>query len=428
MLKRILLGVSMLPAFHLSAQDTISAKPKERLDFARTYFEAGAVGAPSFSGKRIGDNQVISFKQPAAINQYLTWGAFHFWGRAEFYVTFPLDQLNLKKNEDTDFRLDHSVVTGARYYPWAVKQKKIAPYLGISWAAMDFRQIIKPDENQPTLSKDFLLKYEAGLLYSHRNFGLRLGVHYYSDARWDYPLSKTVKSVIKTPPVNLSLGLLYAFDLSRDNKKETIDRWNDYPTTSKLSYKAERSGAFFVGIGPSMSFSLADSEYNRKELPYLKKRLVSNNCLDAALGYHFHKANLFTAFSFRNPKFVTEGYGDRQTIRKHSLAFEVNRFLTDYTGFAPFVGLNVAYEKIKYSQLADGRQKSVDYSSRLEPGFTLGWDIVPGKTEEALILRTNLRWYPFSKFRIEGQKFDFSQLEYNLIQVVFYPERLKKKR
>ena len=68
------------------------------------------------------------------------------------------------------------------------------------------------------------------------------------------------------------------------------------------------------------------------------------------------------------------------------------------------------------------------FKNKLDAGVTFGWDIVPGKTSEALILRTNLRWYPLSKFEIDGKKFNFSQLEYNLIQVVFYPNRLKKRR
>ncbi len=429
MLNRILIVFMALASAPLPAQDSLpAAEGKQRLDFARTYFELGATGIPSFTGKRLRDNQVTTFRQPAVVNQYLTWGAFHFWGHAEFYVTFPLERLKVKKNGETDFSLNHAVVTGTRYYPWAVKEKKMAPYLGISWGAIDFRQTIKPEENQPKLSKDFLLNYEAGLLYNYGNFGLRFALNYYPDTKWSYPLSRTLKSEIKTPSLSASLGLLYTFDLSRANKKETVDRWNSYPRSSRLSYKAKRFGNFFLGAGPSLSFSLANSLYNREQLPYLKERLVSGNYFDLALGYHFNKANLFTAVSFRNPKFVTEGYESKQTIRKTSLALEVNGFLTDYSGFAPYIGLNVAFNRLKYHQKVDDAVRNIDFRKRVEPGVTFGWDVVPGKTEEALILRTNLRWYPFSEFKIDNRIFDFRQLEYNLIQVVFYPERWKRKK
>ena len=78
--------------------------------------------------------------------------------------------------------------------------------------------------------------------------------------------------------------------------------------------------------------------------------------------------------------------------------------------------------------LEAGVKSQQQTTTAIEPGLTFGWDIVPGKTNEALILRTNLRWYPFSEFEVNGRKFNFSQLEYNLIQVVFYPERLKKRK
>lgn len=130
----------------------------------------------------------------------------------------------------------------------------------------------------------------------------------------------------------------------------------------------------------------------------------------------------------RNPKFETEGYGTRQTIRKTSVALEINKYLTDYTGFAPFVGASIAYDHIRYREETDGNSRKLKFRSKLEPGLTFGWDIQPGKNAEALILRTNLRWFPFSSFSVDGKKFDFRQLEYNLIQIIFYPERFRRKR
>ena len=148
----------------------------------------------------------------------------------------------------------------------------------------------------------------------------------------------------------------------------------------------------------------------------MQQKLTSANYFDIALGYHFNKANLFAAISYRNPTYKTEGFGSNQTIKKSSLSLEVNKFLTDYSGFAPFIGINVAYDKLDYEQNVDGIKKQLTFTNAIEPGITLGWDIVPGKTNEALILRTNLRWYPFSKFKLKGENFNFSQLEYNLIQ------------
>lgn len=398
-------------------------KPKERLDFAKTYFELGGNFHPSFTGK--GSANSSTFEHSASFNPYLSWGAFHFWGHAEFYVHFPLTQWNLSSNESHEAELTRFVVTGARFLPWAYEEKKLRPYVGLSWSGFDFKQILDPDEDYPTFTKDFMMVPDAGLLYGYKDFTLRLGVNYFHNNKWDYPVNKTTIKEIKTPKFGLQVGLIYSFEASRTDNAETDKKWNSYPTVSKLSYGASKFGDFFIGIGPSTSFTLQKSTYNQSTFPYLKDQYGSTNYYDIAAGYQFNKANLFTALSFRNPTFETSGYGTTQRIKKTSLALEVNKFLTDYTGFAPYIGVNVAYDRIQYSESVDGNRQSVT-STNIEPGITFGWDIVSGKTDEAFILRTNLRWYPLSSFNVEGKKFDFSQLEYNLIQLVFYPERFLK--
>lgn len=414
----------------LSAQtDTLENKNrKKRLDFAKTYLETGASYVPSFKGKQLSENQITDFDHSAAFKQYLTWGAFHFWGHAEFYVTFPLGRIDSKKKEDQTYELNHSVVTGARFFPLRMEEKKIRPYIGLSWGALDLKQKDEQGNGQPQVSKDFIANYDAGVLYNYKSLAVRLGLNYFPNTKWDYPITKVQKAPIKTPPLTAQFGFIYTFDLSKDTKKDNIEQWNSYPRLSKLSYDAQKFGDFFIGMGPSMSFSLVKSEYNKTVLPYLKERLTSNNYFDIATGYHFNKASLFTVLSFRNPKFKTEGYNNTQQIKKTSITLEVNKFLMDYSGFAPYIGINLAYDKIKYQEDIDGIQRTIKFAGKFEPGITAGWDIVPGKTNEALILRTNLRWYPRSQFEVDGKKFNFSQLEYNLIQLVFYPERLKMRK
>lgn len=425
MRSKILFLLAISLAWVAQAQH-VSEREKKRLDFAKTYFEVGGNFSPSFTGKRLVNDRVEKFKNAASMHQYLNWGAFHFWGHAEFYVSFPLTQVNFQKSNETDFKLTPYVVTGARYYPWAFQERKIRPYVGASWGSMEFQQKNVDEEDEPLLSKDFMLIPETGVVYGYRGFMLRLGLRYIHDHQWQYPLSKSTLSTIKTPKFDLQIGLNYSFESSRNEKPETKDRWNNYPRVSKIGHDARRSGDLFIGIGPSLSFSLIRSSYNQIQLPHLKNRLASSNFFDIAIGYQFNRLGWFTALSFRNPTFETKGHSDKQTIRKTSLALEACKFLTDYTGFAPYVGINLAYDHLDYRQTVEGSQRGFDIRG-IEPGITVGWDIVPGKTDEALILRTNLRWYPFSSFEIDGMKFDFSQLEYNLIQAVFYPGRLIKK-
>ncbi len=417
----------LLPA--MGQTDTSTSAQKKRLDFAKTYFELGTSYFPAFTGKQLSNGTLQNFEHSASLNPYLNWGGFHFWGHAEFYVSFPLSNFNqmFNSNENTSFEMIHAVATGARFYPWVFREGKIRPYVGLSWSALGFKQIIKPEENQPMLYKDFLLVPEAGLTYGYKSFALRLSASYFPDNRWNYPINKTTFTDINTPKFGFQAGLLYKFEASKNEDPKLQEKWNNYPRVSKLSTGATRFGDFFVGIGPSVSFSLKKSSFNEKNFPYLPNPVSSENFFDIAIGYQFNKANLFTSVSFRNPEFKANGYGTEQTIQKKSLVLEVNKFLTDYTGFAPYIGLNVAYDHFKYSEKTElGTREST--SSKIEPGITFGWDIVSGKTDEAWILRTNLRWYPLSFFEVEGQKFDFSQLEYNLIQLVFYPGRFIKNK
>ena len=422
--KTIILLLTSLSLFIFS--NLTAQEKKERLDFAKTNFELGNTYYPSFDGKRLQDDELTTYENPASLNPVLYWGGFHFWGKAEFNVSFPLARINLSDSGQTDVGFTHTAITGARYYPWTVQEKKLRPFVGLSWSAFDYTQKVKDGEDMPRLSKNFSLNIDAGLLYCHKHFAFRVGANYHPDNKWKYPISKTEFATVRTPNYGINLGLIYTYDSS--SKPEGSKVWNDYPTVSPLGYQAKTFGDFSIGAGPSSSFSLQRSEYNDANFPYLNPRITAELFFDYTVGYQLNKWNMFTALTYRNPKFKREGFGINQTINKKSLVLEVNKFLTDYTGFAPFIGLGLSYDNIKYQESEnDTMQKELTHN-QYEPAVTFGWDIVPGKTNESIILRTNLRWFPLSSFNVEGEKFNFSQLEYNFIQVVFYPQRLPNKK
>ncbi|CAM1373709.1 hypothetical protein [Tenacibaculum xiamenense] len=421
-MKRILIFLLiLLGGMHLRAQDNSNPFAKKtRLNFAKTYYELGGSYVPSFTGEILSNSGRESIKHSGSFNTNLSWGGFHFWGHAEFFVSFPLRQFHT--NENT-YNFKHVAVTGARFLPWAFREKKLRPYIGLNWSAFDFQQGNDPINEGPKLEKNFSLVPNIGILYGYKNFAVRLGADFFLDNEWQYPISKNEFATIHTPKYSLNLSLLYYMESSADNKYENSEeRWNSYPTVSSLGYNSNSFGDFFVGIGPSISFSLSQSEYLNDKYPYLEKRKSSESYFDIALGYQFNKLNMFTALSFRNPEFIRSAFGEQLRIKKTSFALEFTKFLTDYSGFAPYVGLNIAYDKINLTE----KNNTISYEhnfKRVEPGFTFGWDIVPGKTEEYLVLRTNLRWYPFANYTVNGKRFKIDQLEYNLIQVLFYPQR-----
>ena len=398
---------------------------KNRLNFAKTYLELGGQYSPSFKGAtNRANNSVHSFENSASIVPYINIGGLHFWGHGDFYISIPLSQINFSKNDSTNFTLNQSVVTGARFLPWAYKDKRLRPFVGASWAVVNFKQENKLNNGQPLFSKNKLI-FDAGLLYGNGSFMTRYGVNFYPTNNWNYPISQTNFQNIKTPNWSAYFGLVYAFESTRSKNMETENtRLNKFPKTSSPTMNAIKKGDWFIGIGPSTSFLLAKSDYNTFENPFFNQKPISNTYFDIAVGYQFNKKGIVAALSYRNPTFTNEAFGVKQTIKKNSIVFEAYKYLTDYSGFTPYVGLNIAYDNVNFTEKSSVKNIATK-TNILTPGITFGWDILPGKTEQWFVLRTNLRWFPFEKFEVNNKAISLHKLEYNVIQAVFYPSRLK---
>lgn len=401
---------------------------RKRLNFAKTYLELGGQYSPNFVSRKLDANQIVQpFKNPASIVPYLNIGGLHFWGHADFFISIPLLQINLKKNDSADFTINQSVVTGARFLPWAFKDSKIRPFIGASWAIVNSKQDDKQQSGKPSFSRSKLI-FDAGLLYGKRNFITRIGLNIYPNTKVNYPLSKTQFENIKTPIWNAYFGLIYAFETTRSKNMEgENERLNNFSKISSPTLNAIKNGDWFVGVGPSTSFMLSTSDYNSELFPYFNKKPISNSFLDLSLGYQFNKTGIITALSYRNPIITNEAFGTKQTILKKSIVLEAYKFLTDYSGFTPYFGLNVGFDKINYIEKSSEKNISIS-KNILTPGLTFGWDILPGKTEQWIVLRTNLRWFPLEKFDINDKAFSLNQIEYNVIQAVFYPSRYKNSK
>ena len=319
----------------MSAQEYIS-EGKNRLNFAKTYLELGGQFSNSFTGKKtLPNGSTVDFENSPAITPYLNIGGFHFWGHADFFISIPLSQITFKKNDSTNFTFNKSVVTGARFLPWVFRENKIRPYVGVNWAIVNFQNKIKPEESQPLLSKSKLI-FDAGLLYGKSNFMARLGMSFDpNNLAINYPLTKTNFQQINLPNWNAYFSLIYAFETTRSKKIERINReLIKYPNVSSPTLNVEKKGDWFIGIGPSTSFLLSNSEYNESAFPYFNKKPISNLFFDVSIGYQFNNLGLITAISYRNPTFKNEAFGTTQVIRKQSIVLEAFKFLTDYRRFS----------------------------------------------------------------------------------------------
>ncbi|MCB0738757.1 MAG: hypothetical protein KDC92_14680, partial [Bacteroidetes bacterium] len=86
-------------------------------------------------------------------------------------------------------------------------------------------------------------------------------------------------------------------------------------------------------------------------------------------------------------------------------------------------GLNyIRYNFITNDKELNNRveQSGEAYSASL----VFGWDIRPSEVEW-FILRTNLRYQPRGNMSSENKNYFSNDLEFNFIQMVVYPERMK---
>ncbi len=88
-------------------------------------------------GQRIASDGAQDFG--AGFMPRFTIGGMHFWGHADFYVTFPLGiNVQQKPAFAGKFRQLENVETGLKIYPIALRPGRLSPYVGISFQPFQF--------------------------------------------------------------------------------------------------------------------------------------------------------------------------------------------------------------------------------------------------------------------------------------------------
>lgn len=180
-------------------------------------------------------------------------------------------------------------------------------------------------------------------------------------------------------------------------------------------------------MGPSSAFFTNKSDYNITVKPFLGQHTATKVFLEFGLGYYHQKINGFANLALRQNNSSLEAYGTKQLFKRKAITLELNKFLFDYKGFVPFIGLGFGYENLTISESELGESilnKSKDMYSL---GINFGWDILPTKIEY-MTLRTNSRYFPTLQLNDSRNTFNLQQLEFNFIQFVFYPQRFKRIR
>src|SRR5690606_3825626 len=115
--------------------------------------------------------------------------------------------------------------------------------------------------------------------------------------------------------------------------------------------------------------------------------------------YYFHKPDIQLNVAYRSISSKLSAYDFSQTANSKALTFEAYKFLFDYHGFVPFLGLSVSQEWLNINEKDQQNATQTNYNG-LFPGFTLGWDIRPNRLQ-VFYLRTKLRYFPKLKCKNE---------------------------
>ncbi len=259
---------------------------------------------------------------------------------------------------------------------------------------------------------------QTGLSYQKGNWLVT------SDLKWNINRNRTIyanrfeTTDMKFPLYSVSLGLRKLFESTApkfEQKYKNGSMQKDYEDNQ------HKLNAFSFALG--FSTSIRTASYANENSKFVSKRL-GGFFPEFGLGYYLNKPDIQFNLAYRKANTYEQGFGVLQQYSKQSLTLEAYKFLFDYKGFVPFLGLGIGKENLSFLE-TDFNKKTLEASdSKIAPNITFGWDIRYHRLNW-LMLRTNMRYYPNLYINSSQGKIKFNQIEMNFIQAVVYPQRFK---
>lgn len=384
----------------------------DRYRFAETYFGLEteiALENNYFNSPSNGESQKLA----SSLSPRLLIGGTHFWGHADFYISIPL--YSLPFNGSKAIKQSNSTFTGFRLLPFKLKNNSLRPYLGLGLNSKE----LKPKDGP--LYSNWQCFYEGGFQYRKKNKILGLGIRYFENNSFQAALTRSDIQKINSSPFSFSLYYSWVFDGTAGYSSQGSKKYmsNIYA----LAKEKRAFNTYSIAVGLNALIPLEKTELASQQA-FFNDEIEGKLSPDLSLGYYHSGLDASLRLSFRPLKQKEEAYGYSHELARYSTALEFIKFIGDYHGFVPFVGPYVSHDYYRLSEKDQG-QSMIDYSTH-KPGYGLvfGWDI--RLTElDYLILRTNLRYSPNYSYDYKGFNFSSKQIEFNFIQLVFYPERIK---
>jgi hypothetical protein len=418
-------------AFLLSLICTgIAAQPyikggKKRHRFAQTVvginMQMTNTGSSSFINAQ---SQVQAFKFNPQLFPRIYFSGTHFWGHTELYFSLPLGNVLKHKVNDLTYSFRQREVFGLKIYPWRIEHNKLRPFIGIATGGSDYHQYRDKGTNRGPVISTITFPLQAGMVYNRGKHLFELGASLNTRHRFDYYISKNQVTTINLPAVSYWLGFRWMLEGTAANEK------NYYNGVTERRYKAllakKKLNSYFFAVGPSVAFFTRRSPYNSAIKPWLGRKTESPAFPEFGAGYYFARIRSHISMAYRNYSTSLNAYGTYQKLSRSALSFEAHKYLFDYHGFVPFLGMSISNDKLRVKQTENGQPDFSSTTTKVLPGIIFGWDILPDKLQY-MTLRTNLRYYPSVNAAMpDNRKTAFDQLEFNFIQLVLYPQRMKQ--
>ena len=412
----------------ISIVTTAQEKDKDRFDFAKSYIGISSQFLPGIGTTQIvGNSGIEKVSLPPSFQPRLDIGGVHFWGHVDMMGSIPMFG-NYSYNEDkvkiggsTGFSMN------IRYYPINLIDKTafgFRPFVGIKWSELKYSQEVVGQEKGVELNKQILmLETGGGILI--KNYLLDLTVQLLPYNKYQYPISRTQFGELEYPQLSFKVGLKYLFDFTAVNKKESVkimvDDFQNYLT------KNERLDSWMIGIGFTEVIPVDNSSY--KETPdrqFLQNPGPIRIAPEWHIGRYFYKGDWGIRLAGRHVTIDQEGYGFYHELKRNSFTIEGYKFLFDYKGFVPFVGIGYGFNTLQLKEWDNGIEVASYNDNKMAPNIFIGWDIRPTRVEW-MIIRSNIRWTPWLQLDTGNTEIKFNDLEINFFEYVFYPERLLHK-
>jgi outer membrane protein W len=407
--------------------DVVSAHKKSKYQFAQLLLGINLQYTPA-SGRSVLKNSSgnTNFNIGGFYTPRIIIGGTHFYGHADFSINFPLGIYG-KKKDSIDYSLSDFDIITTKYYPWAIQQNKLRPYIGTAFNITSYKQTGTGIYSNYWSGTDFKLNFpiNVGLCYKKGNNLLLV------DAKFNSVRNRSVYAD-RNNAVNYTLPNAMASVTFLKMLETTVKQFEKLHDDGSLEKKYQATkkhlNAFSFGLGLSSTFFTNDSKHNINNRPFLNNDVAAVLFPELSVGYYLDKQDVHFNIAYRNISTGKSALGISQNYGRKSVILEGYKFFMDYKGFVPFIGAGVSNEQLSFEEKEFSISKFNKSGSSISPALVFGWDIRYHRNY-FFMLRTNMRYYPFLKLNTNDAifgKINFNQLEVNFIQAVFYPQRIKK--